>query len=258
MTGKTKNCAQVRELMSDAAFGPLSGRRNAAFETHLLNCARCREEFRRVQTLLQAIDSGVSASVAAEHSPQLVANVRQAIAEQSNRAREWWPRSAWLTAAGVCAALAICFLAVRTSRNTQQPDLYRAAHPANTPLAQNGAATTPNIIPPRELANSRSPRKSAVAAHRAAVRVPDPVAEPQVIVEPGQMQAILQLVAATRRSRIDGAELLAGQKKVADPLEIQPLTIAPLQIADLNGEPEPSASDGRAHDSKDFVSGRSN
>lgn len=253
MTGKTKNCAQVRELMSDAAFGPLSGGRNAAFETHLLNCAHCREEFRRVQTLLRAIDSGVSASVAPKPSAQLVANVRQAIAEQPSRVRDWRPRNVWLTAAGVCAAVAICFLAVRTSRNALQPALFYAAHPANAPSAQNGPATTPNIIPPRELANSRSPRKSAFAAHRAAVRVPRPAPEPEIIVDRGQMRAILQLVAATQRGRIDAAELLAGQKKMADPLEIQPLTIAPLQIADLKDESESSASDGRANDSKDII-----
>lgn len=244
--------------MTDAGSGVLSSKRRADFEAHLRDCAACREEFDRVRVLLRAIDSSVSGSVAAEPSPQLAARIRQAIAEQSNHAWEWWPRSAWLTAVGICAVLAICFFVARTSRNAQQPVSHYASYLANTLSAQNGTAKTPGRVPARMFTDSHSPRRPALAAHRAAVRVPWSASEPEIIVEPGQMQAILQLVAATQRDQLDGANLLNSQKKAAEQLEIKPLVIAPLRISALKDEAEPSSSNGGLDANKSSLSSRSN
>lgn len=241
--------------MTDAGSGALSSKRSADFEAHLLDCAACREELHRVETLLRAIDSGVSASVAAEPSPQLAARIWRAIAAQPNRAREWWPRSAWLTAVGVCATLAICFFAVRASRNTQQPASHYSSRPAGALSGQNGIATTPTRIRRSEADKLPSPPKPLFVLHHATLRGPR---KPQVIVEPGQMQVVLAFVAAMRRGQMDGAEFLAGEKKIAAPLEIQPITIAPLQIATLKDESELSVSDGKLDDTKNFVNARSN
>jgi hypothetical protein len=257
MAGKITNCARARESMADAAAGALVSNR-VDFDVHLRGCPACREEFCRTQALLQSIDRFVSASVAPEPSPQLNANVRQAIAEQPARESGRWPRSAWLTAAGVCAVLAICFLAVRTLHDTHEIAPRFAANPASASPVPDHNAAAPTPVPPVQLANSAAPHKPAPAARHVSARARHEVAEAVVVVEPGQIQAIFDLVAATRRGRIDGNELLAGRKKMAEPLEIQPLTIAPLQIATLTDESEHSASDGSAGGSKDFVSDRSN
>ncbi|MFZ0638204.1 MAG: hypothetical protein WA020_01405 [Candidatus Acidiferrales bacterium] len=260
MAGKITNCAQFRESMADAADAALSGSLQVDFAAHVRDCAACREEFRRVQTLRQAINDGVSASVAAEPSSQLVANVRRRIAEQQYRAPAWWSRSPWLTAAGACAALAILLFAARTLHRLNQPLRDYAPSPIVASSTPSHSAAPVNRGPAVESATSAPSRKPAplFARHTSPRALHRPAPEPEIIVEPGQMQAILRFAAALQSGQIDGARLLADQKKVAQPLEIQPLTIAPLQIATLKDESEPAASDGSRDDSKDFASGRSN
>lgn len=222
--------------MTDAGSGALSSKRSADFEAHLRDCAACREEFDRVRVLLRAIDSSVSGSVAVEPSPAWVANIRRAITEQPHRGWEGWPRSAWLTAAGVCAALTICFFVARASRNTQQPVSRYASYPANTLSAQNGTAKTPGRIPARMFADPRSPRRPALAARRAAVRVPRPAPEPEIIVDRGQMQTMLRFAAAMQTGQIRASNLLSEEKRAPESLEIKPLNIAPLSVTALNDE----------------------
>jgi predicted anti-sigma-YlaC factor YlaD len=258
MAENITNCAWARESMADAASGVLSSGRLADFEMHLRDCATCREEFRRMQTLLQAVDQGVRASVAAEPSPQLLANIRQAIAEQPCRAPIWLPRSAWLAAAGVCAVLAIGLFTIRTFRNTHETAPRFTANPVGTSPTQNRAAVTPNHISPVKLANSAPPRKPALAVRRASARALHRAApEPEIIVEPGQMQAVLRFAAAMQRGQIDGAQLLADQKQAAEPLKIKPLVIAPLKIAALDDAVPPPPASGKTG-AKDFVAGCSN
>lgn len=259
MASKITNCAQARESMADAASGALPSGHLADFGVHLRDCAGCREEFHRTQTLLQAIDQGVSASVAAEPSPQLLSNIRQAIAGQPYRAPMWLPRRASLATAGVCAVVAICLFAARILRNTHEIAPRYATNPVNTSPTPNHAAVDTIRVPPVELANSAPPRKPALAMRHGSVRRPRrPAPGPEVIVEPGQMQAIFQLIAATRRGQIDGGNLLSSEKKAAEPLEIKPIVIAPLKISALEDEPEPSTSNGGFDSSKSSLSSRSN
>ena len=256
MAGNGTNCARFRESMLDAASGAPPGSLRADFDAHARDCAACREEFQRVQALLRSIDDGVRTSLAVEPSPQLVARVRQQLAAQSAPAPAWWSRNAWIAAAGACAALATLLLVARTLHRFDQPHVGHAASPVAVFLTPSRSPMATSRRPVVESARTIPPRKSA---RHSSLRTPRPSApEPQVIVEPGQMQAILQLVAAEQRGQIDGAKLLAGEKKAVAPLEIQPLTIAPLQIATLKDESEPSASDGSGDDSKNFVNVRSN
>lgn len=92
MSEKT-SCARVREWMIDVAAGSLAKRRRVEFETHVSQCAGCREEFQRVEMLLQAIDQGVHAIAAAAPRPELLVNVRQRIAAQEQSAPRWWRRA---------------------------------------------------------------------------------------------------------------------------------------------------------------------
>lgn len=62
---------------------------------------------------------------------------------------------------------------------------------------------------------------------------------PEVIVEPGQMAAVMQFAQALKNGQIDGAKLLADLKAADQPLKIKPLVIAPLETPKpANGEPD--------------------
>lgn len=243
--------------MPDAASEALSGNLRIDFEDHLRECAACREEFSRVQALMCAIDEGVSASVAAEPSPQFVAGVRQRIAWQPSRASIWSSRQAWLTAAAACAVLAVFLLAARALRKTPQPLHANVSRPVASPPAY--LAPSPNSGGQESVASVPSRPRTLLAAHRVPPRVlRHSATEPQVIIEPGQMREVLQLVAATQRAQIDGANLLNSEKKAAEPLEIKPIVIAPLRISALEDEAERSTSNGGLDSSKSSLSSRSN
>jgi hypothetical protein len=247
MTGKGTNCARFREQMPDAASDSLSGGVRAAFDAHLVGCADCAKEFRCVQTLVQQIDRTLSVSLAVEPSSQLVANVRKSILQdvslQQHGAATWRRWSAWVTAAGVCAAFAILLFVARTSRKFSRPTREAAsvqtiAPPTSKPAMHPRANTV--------IEAAAQPRKPALgfARHASVRRSHGKSGEPEIIVEPGQMQAIFQLVAATQRREVNGADLLVSQKEADEPLEIKPLTIAPLKISALEDESEPSTSNG--------------
>lgn len=266
MAGTTTNCARFREQMLDAASAALSGGVRAAFDAHLHHCAACREEFGRVQTLVQKIDQTLSVSLAVEPSARLVANVRknilqdipQSINAQPHGAAAWRPWSAWVTAAGVCAALAILLLVARTSRKFDWPIHEAAIVQTNAPPTVK-AAVHPRLNAGTEVAVSQ-PRKPVLdVARHASLRASHGIAgEPEVIVQPGQMQAVFQLIAETQRGQISGANLLNNEKKAAEPFEITPIAIAPLKVSAMEDEPEPSTSNGGLDSSKSSLSDRSN
>jgi Putative zinc-finger len=259
MASKITNCAQFRESMADAADAALSNNLRADFDAHLRDCAACREEFRRAQALRQAINDGLSASVAAEPSPQLIANVLRRIGEQQDRAPAWWSRSPWLTAASACAALAIFLFAARTLHRFNRPLPNDAPSPIVASSTPSHSAASPNRSPVVESATSAPPRKPAplFARHASSRELDHPAPEPEIIVEPGQMEAVFEFAAALQSGQIDGAKLLADQRQVAEPLEIKPLTIAPLKIAALADDAAPPASGGGESGNKNFVAGRS-
>lgn len=253
MANKIRNCVQARESMSDAASGALSSSRSADFDVHLRHCEACRGEFERMQTLLHAIDSGLSASVVAEPSPHLVASIRQAIAEEPTRVWQWWPRSAWLAAAGLCAALAICLFAIRTGRNAHETATRYATHPDNAPEANHA-------VVPVQVASSTNPRSVSLALRHSpsAHARRQQSGEPEIIVDRGQMRAILRLAAAVQSGRISDVELLVDQGPTAAPLEIEPLTISPLRILPSEDDAKPGVSNAAETGDSSFESGRLN
>ncbi len=256
MAGKATNCARFREQMLDAASASLAGRILATFDAHLRDCAACRDEFRRIQTLVQKIDQTLSVSLTAEPSAQLVTNVRENILQdinvQPHRAETWMRWSAWFTAAGVCTAFAVLLFVARTSRKFDRPIHDSAA------VHMSGSSTSKPTAHPRLNAETEvavtQPRKPALGlARHASLRASHGrAAEPEVIVQPGQMQAIFQLVAATQRGKVNGADLFASQKNAANALEIKPLVIAPLKVAPLDNKATPAPGNGDGGD-KDFV-----
>ncbi|HLW81904.1 MAG TPA: zf-HC2 domain-containing protein [Candidatus Acidoferrales bacterium] len=246
---EVRNCARVRDWIVDAAAGSLAEGRRSDFDTHVSGCAACREEFQRAQALLRAIDEGVRARVAAEPSPQLAANIRQMIAEQEQRVPIWSRRNAWPTAASACAALAIfLFAAMTLHRSSSRPIAGHTRKPVVTSSTPNSAVTVPKRNAAIESPTHAQPRKPELVAARR--KLPRSIrrhraAEPEVIVQPGQMQAVLQFVAEVQKGKINGATIVAEIKASEKPLEIKPLVIPPLKTPPISDTAEGAAASNR-------------
>lgn len=222
--------------MLDAASAVLSGSIRAAFDAHLHDCAACRDEFRRIQTLVQEIDRTLSVSLTAEPSAQLVATVRQSIVAQRHGAAAWGRWGACASAAGVCAALAILLFIARTTRKFNPPVHNSAAvQTSASPILK--PAMHPRLNAETDVALTQ-PRKPALASIRhASLHTYHRIAEPEIIVEPGQMQAIFQLVAATQEREVSGSNLFMSEKQADEPIKIQPIKIDPLKISASTNDP---------------------
>ena len=247
---ENESCGRVRKWMIDATTSSLAKLRRVEFERHLSECAACHEEFQRVEMLLQKIDEGVRANVAAAPRPELLVNVRQRIAAQEQHAPIWSRRKAWFAAAGACAALAIFVLAVVT---LQRPTRDYARRPIPAASQPNLAVAPSKRSAGVEPAESIPLRKPALVAARrkASRRMRRHAKEPEVIVEPGQMQAVMQFVAEERKGTINGAAIVKGIQASQKPLQIKPLEFTPLDSSDENQAPtasnhEPGSANGRS------------
>lgn len=243
MVDEITNCAQIREQMPDAASASLADGILAAFNAHLRGCAACAKEFFRMQTVAQAINRNLSARFSTEPSPQLVPNVQRQIIAQPCPEVWWRQRIVQLTAIGVFAALAIFIIAARSLHEFEKSPHDRVAALVSAPPALT-PAVHPRLNAGIEAAPSRPLRLTLTFARHASLRAShgNDGAAPEVIVEPGQMQAILRFAAAMQRGQIDGAQFLADQKTISEPPEIKPLTVAPLKIAPLDADSAPAGS----------------
>jgi len=237
--------------MADAASGVLSGARRGEFEQHIGDCAACRAEFARTENLLGRIDESLRAELAVEPSPKLILGVRERIAaEETQSARltvGWLGRNSWLSAAGVCAAAAVLLIfmvahrANRPASNIAPHQQIANSAPPRMPTAPSRSASAENI-PPRAPAHVRVNKPRLALARRESPRIPRRHStEPEVIVQPGQMQAVMQFVSEVRKGRINGAEIEKAMKAAEKPLEIKLLEIAPLETQDSGNEPATAA-----------------
>ncbi|HVB36102.1 MAG TPA: zf-HC2 domain-containing protein [Candidatus Acidoferrales bacterium] len=230
------SCERYRDWMPDAAADELPKNRRMELENHARECAACREELQRVRTLLEAIDLAVTAQSAAEPSPRLIEQVRQRVRDEA-LVVSWW-NARWVPAVA-CAAVLIVAASVWTlwprtgarrelTVSSAAPSPVQAVRPA-------GAATTaqpkitlrrygPMVALPRSV---RRPYARRIERRSAAPEVLE------IIVQPGQMEAVMQFAQALNSGQIDGAKLLADLKAVDQPLEIKPLVIAPLETPKL-------------------------
>lgn len=242
------NCERYRDWMTDAAADELPGNRRTELENHARECTACRQEFQRVRTLMEAISLGVTAQAAAAPSPRLMEQVRQRIRDEAPVA-PWWS-ARWVPAVA-CAAMLIVAASLWTlwPRTGARHELTASSVPPSPAQAVRpaAAATTakPRITPERRgsmVALARPARRlnaRRIERRRAAPEVPE------VIVQPGQMEAVMQFAQELNSGQIDGAKLLADLK-TAD----QPLKIKPLETPELSGDKSSGASESG---SKNFV-----
>lgn len=201
----------------------------------------------------------------------------------------WRPIAAYLGTAAVLAALLIFLLlpkhrhfgsdAVRTNPSTPSAAQIQAPIAANHPTTNQvqvrrryppAPEATQRTTPSRVQFASRfgSHDKRAVGLSRAsrgpASRASDRHAagpssavarrnsptEPEVLVPPGQLDAVMQLATDISSGRIDGKRFIAeqaeAQKNMQEPLDIAPIEIKPIEIPLLPTKPAVAPSDSTA------------
>jgi hypothetical protein len=226
-------CEQYHEALIEVALGARELHPGSELSAHLERCAACRGEMDAQRRLAAAIDLGVAAKVAAEPSPEFAERIRQRISCESAPAPAWWlgVRAAWmpLTAGALAVALLVFWLARRevVSPLHPGPQVVQVQKPSSSIPATPQASSNPGA-PPHE--NSASVPVHASRASRGSRAVQsNRTTEPEVLVFPGEREAVLQFYALLRSGRADFASLMAS----AASLEIPEITIQPLEVKPL-------------------------
>lgn len=222
------NCELCKMRMSDAAMDSLSMPQRAEFACHIQACGSCRMEFGRVQALLQTIDSSVMTQAAAEPSSDFIRQVRIRIAAESapvhSRWRLWAPAAACATVVIIATAMWLVWpegLKPDRALKTAAVNVSSIAVNHSAPSSASGVASIP-----KKIAAIRSARPAAM---RRRGRIKREQGAPEVVIPPGEAEAVLQLAAVLRSGKLDGAKLIAERKEAEKPIEIKPLVIPPLE-----------------------------
>jgi Putative zinc-finger len=239
-------CKKYVDWMTDAALGELAPERERDLMAHIAGCEGCRKAYEQARQFAVMVDRAVQSLVAGEPSPQFAARLRSEIADERRAPRFAW--FAWKPAAAalaVAAVIALFFVfrapeyrnpARRTTKSGRDmASVGTAASPAN-PVTNLPAGSPANLRAHRSLSarvptGGGGPGEVSVARlvpRRHAARRANSPAEPEVIVPPGQLEAIMKLVAEIRSGRLDGKQLIAAQKELSKPLQIDSIQIPPL------------------------------
>lgn len=234
-------CERYEDALTETAAGAPPA---ADLESHLANCARCREELEELRRTLALVDSDLRQLVAAEPSPGLAVRIRLATAE--TRASGGLPAFALqaLAAGAVLAALVFALLRSHEPATTPVARLTpRPPQAEGTPLpapAPQAHEARPALLPGRPV---EAMRHSPASAHTA---LPP---EPEVLVPPGQVEALQRLAALVSRERIAPPSLAAveqGSPELAalSPIEVRSVEITPLEIVPLDAAEDSGTSQG--------------
>ncbi len=232
-------CERYKVSLVDAALGALEPALEAELRAHLEHCAACCAAFDAERRLVAAIDRGVAASVAAEPSPELAVRVCQRIEAERVPARPWFAGS-WMehwvpAAAGALAVLALVTVWL-ARREPPRPGALEWTNNVQSQHHSQSGARVPDesvrqrVLPLRPVGPAAGSRRPHVVR-----KVVVEAAEAEVLVPPGQREAILQLYEAVWSGRADAALLLAER----GPLEPVALKIAPLEVAALDLDSKP-------------------
>jgi len=232
-------CERYRETLADVAAG---GPAPAAVETHLASCAGCRGALAALRQALALADAEIGGMLSAAPSPELTARIRQAVADLEP-SPEW--RLGWLWPATAAVATLLVALAVWEARGPSASPRAAVA-PGPSQPASGPRPTEPAPVIPSDSVSPRPEASAWVAGpspQGRTARVPVLVRvspEPEVLVPPGEGEALLRLVALVHRERLSPVGLAAAGQPSADlpgpvPLEINPIEIVPLDPAETTG-----------------------
>jgi hypothetical protein len=216
-------CKKYAGWLTHAALGRhIAPSRYSELVSHLGNCESCREDFQRTQTALSLADRALNALTSGEPSSQFVSRLRAHIANESAAVRFAW------TARVPIAASALIFIAIVGI--TAAKWIERDAAPA--PLAVVASIPSEPVI-----ATSSAVRAAAADRETPSIRVAPHAAlrqrTPDVLVAPGQMEAVLRLAEITRHRRAGAAIEVVRHDEFGQSLEVTPLEIKPLEVAKI-------------------------
>jgi hypothetical protein len=227
-------CERYEDALTETAAGAPPA---AELESHLAGCARCREQLEELRRTLALVDSDMRQLVAAEPSPELAVRIRRAAAEAEPQTTS---RPVWLWPALAASALLIALVFVVTGRGPARPSAVAVASPS--PAIVHQPPTPPEEAPP---STALAPPGLSVPRHAAATSQHAAPPEPEVLVPPGEAEALLRLVALVNRDGV--APPVLGATGQASPdlaelrvidigsIDIQPLEIVPLDPAETSG-----------------------
>ncbi|MFZ0820341.1 MAG: hypothetical protein WAM91_09750 [Candidatus Acidiferrales bacterium] len=253
-------CKRYEAQLIEEALAPGG---DVELSAHLPGCPDCRSELARQRELQNRITGSIAAMVAGQPSPALLARVRQQIdAEESPLRAGWMQWAIGGVAAAALAGFAIWFAGHALSRQSvsgPQPAQTAVGTPSPQISAPNQSAQSSSVttdapstksVPAtveKHAANhaaplrQRSPRLAQVAAAQDAAPAATSLAAGaprfNIIIPPGQREAVLRLVAAMQSGRVDVAGLLKEtEQQQLKPLEIAPIKITPLEEKKSSGQ----------------------
>jgi anti-sigma factor RsiW len=216
-----RGCEKYRDWTMDAALDALGPERKREFVAHAALCESCRAKYELAGEAVAAVDQGVGSVVAGEPSPHFAARLRARMAEEQSTSRRAWPT--WKPAAAALVVAAVLAIVVISSAPRHHNSALQTTRSAPETAAVERHETAE--MPERPTANQVRVRRG----YRTAGRHRSEPTQPEVLVPPGQFEAVLQLAAEIRSGRIDGKQLIAANQEMDKPLEIRPIVIAALE-----------------------------
>ena len=233
-------CERYREALADVAAGVPAA---AGLEAHLASCDACRAELAGLRHALAVADTELARMLSAEPTPELAACIRHAVAE-SDPSPGW--RFGWVWPATATVATLLVALAVFLARGTPSAPESRMAVDARRPQSAGstraveaaGADGLNDVVTPRSPGQAgrrgvRSPGGS-LGTRQAGVPREGRALEPEVLVPPGETEALLRFVALVHRQRLAPTSLAAAGQPSVDLAELAPIDIKPLEIVPLD------------------------
>jgi hypothetical protein len=229
------SCRDREDTLKDLASG---GPMTAALAAHLEACPACRERLERWRRRLDAIDGALSAALEVAPSVGFGSRLRDRLAREESmphRDTRWLPA---LAAAVVAAAVGGWLFLGRSEapapRRAHAPPAHRDAKPSPLPderVAPSVADTAEPPPPPPRGAATR-PQRTSHAAPGPDRRAP---AEPEVLIAPGQEEAIARYVRLLRQRRVEPgslpAQAVSAEVDLREPEPLEVISIAPAPLA---------------------------
>ena len=235
------DCKKYVGRIDDAALGALDPSHERELLSHAGECDACREAYQRARELAALVDRGVESLVAGEPSPHFTSRLRARIADERPDARFTWPTwkplTAGLATAATVAALWV-FLAPShkklPSKSTLPALNIASAVPVEVPTPTKPTTKAPESDRLYTTERLRHSGTQFAAQQRHSIRRRHSPGEPEVLVPPGQLAAVMQLVSDIRAGRIDAKKLVAEQAELRDemqkPIDIPPIEVKPIEV----------------------------
>jgi hypothetical protein len=210
----------------DLTVGAAGGTITPDLEAHLEGCAACRDRLAEKQALLGHVDQVLTSHLDVEPSPALRRRVISRVSRAESERRRLAP---WAAAAALAAGLVMALLAGAFAHrpSVRPPESSTAGMVSDAPAA-TAAQPKPPVISPS------TPRASATAAPHVVRRGPSRaiargiVREPEVLVPPGQEDALRRFVAGLRDGSAPAPALLRAGASVENFIAPSPLIEIPL------------------------------